>query len=64
MVCLTCGGSEFRLSRFRFKDLERLAVLQYPVRCRECQERTYGSLLLALYLRQARRQRKHGESRV
>lgn len=58
MVCPNCSSSNFRLSRFRPKDLERLALLQYPIRCRNCHERTYGGLLLALYLAQARRSRR------
>ena len=54
MVCAHCQGTEFRLSGVRFTDLEHLAVLQYPVRCRYCHHRTYGSLLLALFLYQTR----------
>lgn len=56
MVCSRCNTTEFRLSGFRFGDLEHLAVLQYPVRCRHCHLRTYGSFLLALILYQLRRQ--------
>jgi hypothetical protein len=55
MVCVRCKATEFRLSSLRFKDLEHLAVLQYPMRCRSCHHRTYGSLLLALVLFQIRR---------
>jgi hypothetical protein len=55
MVCPSCKATEFRLSSLRFRDLEHLAVLQYPVRCRSCHHRTYGSLLLALVLFQLRR---------
>lgn len=58
MICRNCSSSNFRLSRFRIKDLERLALLQYPVRCRNCHERAYGGLLLALYLLQSRRSRQ------
>jgi hypothetical protein len=57
MVCARCKATEFRLSSFRFRDLEHLAVLQYPVRCRSCHCRRYGSLLLALVLLQLRRHR-------
>jgi hypothetical protein len=46
------------LSRFRWTDLERLALLQYPVRCRNCNRRTYVGLLLALALYQARRTKR------
>ena len=55
MVCPRCKATEFRLSGLRFRDLEHLAVLRYPVRCRYCHQRTYGSLLLALVLFQLRR---------
>jgi len=55
MVCAHCQGTEFRLSGFRLTDLEHLAVLQYPIRCRFCHHRTYGSFLLALFLYQIRR---------
>jgi hypothetical protein len=55
MVCKRCQGTEFRLSGLRFRDLEHLAVLQYPVRCRHCHRRTYGSWVLALFLMQLRR---------
>lgn len=63
MTCAECASSNFRLSRFRFRDLERLALLQYPVRCRNCRRRTYVGLPLALALYQARRaKRKLGET--
>jgi hypothetical protein len=59
MVCPNCSSSTFRLSHFRFfKDLERLALLQYPIRCRNCHERSYGGFMLALMLVQARRSRR------
>jgi hypothetical protein len=46
------------LSRFRLRDIERLLLLQYPVRCRHCQRRTYAGLTLALVLLQASRARR------
>jgi hypothetical protein len=55
MVCSRCHATEFRLSSLRFRDVEHLAVLQYPVRCRYCHHRRYGSFLLALILYQLRR---------
>ncbi|MGA7525012.1 MAG: hypothetical protein WBW84_21360 [Acidobacteriaceae bacterium] len=62
MVCAHCQGTEFRLSGLRLRDLEHLAVLQYPMRCRYCHHRTYGSFLLALVLYQTRRHHfGHGE---
>jgi hypothetical protein len=47
------------------KDLERLLLLQYPVRCRHCHRRVYAGLPLALMLMQAsriRRERREGEA--
>lgn len=65
MTCSECSSSSFRLSRFRMKDLERLLLLQYPVRCRHCHRRVYAGLPLALMLMQAsriRRERREGEA--
>jgi hypothetical protein len=42
--------------------MERLALLQYPVRCRNCHARTYGGFPLALALFQARRARRMREA--
>ena len=58
MICVDCSSSSFRLSRFRLTDLERLALLQYPVRCRNCRRRTFVGLPLALALYQARRAKR------
>ncbi len=38
--------------------MERLALLQYPVRCRKCHKRTFAGLPLALVLLQARRAKR------
>jgi hypothetical protein len=58
MICQDCSSTEFRLSRFRMSDLERLALLQYPARCRRCGKRAFASLPMALVLLQARRARR------
>jgi hypothetical protein len=58
MMCTDCSSSSFRLSRFRWTDLERLALLQYPVRCRECGRRMFVGLPLAIALYQARRAKR------
>ncbi len=67
MNCSECASSSFRLSRFRWKDVERLLLLQYPVRCRHCHRRTYAGFSLALMLLQAgrirRERREHGAVR-
>jgi hypothetical protein len=58
VTCPECSSSSFRLSRFRMKDVERLLLLQYPVRCRHCHRRSYAGLALALMLVQASRIRR------
>jgi hypothetical protein len=65
VTCSECSSSNFRLSRFRMKDVERLLLFQYPVRCRNCHRRTYAGLSLALMLMQAsriRRERREHEA--
>jgi hypothetical protein len=42
--CQACGGKRFRLSRLRVSDLVRVLLLQYPVRCVGCRERSFASL--------------------
>jgi hypothetical protein len=58
VICRDCSSSSVRLSRFRWGDLERLALLQYPVRCRNCGRRTFVDFTLALALYQARRAKR------
>ena len=45
--CHFCPGTSFRRSRFRAKDLRRLLLFQYPVRCLRCSQRQYVSFTLA-----------------
>jgi hypothetical protein len=67
MTCVECYSSSFRLSRFRMEDVERLLLLQYPVRCRRCHGRAYAELPLTLVLLHADRvrheQREHDAAR-
>jgi hypothetical protein len=65
IYCRSCGLSNFRTSRFRFRpsDLSQLLLLRLPVRCLTCDERTYTSLSQFLKVKKARRERhrqKHG----
>jgi hypothetical protein len=65
VTCPECSSSNFRLSRLRMKDVERLLLFQYPVRCRNCHRRAYAGLPLALVLAQAgrvRRERREHEA--
>ncbi|MDX6459169.1 MAG: hypothetical protein QOE55_2866 [Acidobacteriaceae bacterium] len=44
MKCRECSSNNVRRSRFRLRDLERLFLFQYPIRCRRCNRRDYVSL--------------------
>ncbi len=46
----------------RFSDIPRMALLQFPVRCRLCRERFHVGLSLALHLLQAERVRAGEEA--
>ena len=48
----------------RISDLPRLALLQFPVRCRLCRERFHVGLSLALHLLQAQRVREGEEAEI
>jgi hypothetical protein len=61
MKCPYCDSPKFRTSRIRMSDVPRLALLQYPVRCRLCRERFYVGVTLALHLLQAQRARQKEE---
>jgi len=58
MNCPYCGTPKFRTSRVRFSDIPRLALLQFPVRCKLCRERFHVGLSLALHLLQSQRVRE------
>jgi len=58
MRCPYCGTPKFRTSKLRIGDFPRLALLQFPLRCKVCRERFYGGLGLALNILQAERVRK------
>ena len=58
MLCQICRYSNFRLSHYRASDLKNILLFQYPMRCRDCHERQFGSLLLAMQLWQAQRVRR------
>jgi hypothetical protein len=64
MNCPSCGTPKFRISRVRLADIPRIALLQYPVRCRLCRERFYVGLWLALHMLQAHRIRGAEEAKV
>jgi hypothetical protein len=53
LYCRFCGLEKFRTSRFRFRpsDLGRLLLLKLPVRCLNCDQRTYTSIQRFLKLR-------------
>jgi hypothetical protein len=67
MRCIICGSTTFRLSRLRVSDLPRMAIFQYPVRCRNCSKRAFISFPLALkvgYQDKLRHQERQGKSSV
>ena len=45
--CLSCGSTDLRVSRFRLKDISRLILFQYPMRCWVCRHRDHQPLLHA-----------------
>jgi hypothetical protein len=53
LYCRFCGLEKFRPSHFRFRpsDIARLLILRLPVRCLNCEERTYAPLNQFLKLR-------------
>jgi hypothetical protein len=53
MKCSLCGSTRIRTSRLRGFDFARLIVLQFPVRCRECYDRAFVNVFLALTLRES-----------
>jgi len=58
MSCHWCGSSILRTSRLYFVDLPRLVFFQYPVRCRECDERFFTNLFEAMRIRAAAKERR------
>jgi hypothetical protein len=62
MNCPYCGNPKFRTSHVRLSDIPRLALLQFPVRCRLCRERFHIGMSLALHLKQSERVREREES--
>jgi len=62
MNCPHCGTPKFRTSRMRWADLPRLALLQFPVRCRLCRERFHVGFWLALNLIQSERIQEREEA--
>ena len=62
--CRICGRSDFRAARFRERDLPHLLLLQYPVRCRTCSERSYTSILRIFKIKREARIRRESENRT
>ena len=64
MNCPYCGTPKFRTSRVRFSDIPRLALLQFPVRCRLCRERFHVGLSLALHLLKSQKVREEEDAEL
>ena len=63
MNCPYCDSDILRNSRFRFPDVFHLLLLQLPVRCRNCGERSYVHFSLARKMRQEAKLR-HRQHRI
>lgn len=50
MKCHFCGSSRLRYSRFKASDLFYSLLLRLPVRCRNCQARSYLWIAHALQI--------------
>ncbi len=44
MNCPYCDSDKLRNSQYRAGDFPQLLLLRLPVRCRDCQERSYVSI--------------------
>jgi hypothetical protein len=53
MVCPSCYSSNLRLSKLRSEDIGQLFVFKYPLRCRNCGERSFGNLFRVMSLPRA-----------
>ena len=65
--CGNCGSIDLRFSRFRLKDVPRLILFRYPMRCWVCRDRDYLSLLqISMILRdkEAEAERKVAGGRI
>ncbi len=49
--CVFCSGQQFRRSRLRTDDIQRLLRLLYPGRCLRCGERQWHSFTVAALAR-------------
>ena len=58
MNCPYCDSPKLRNSRLRAADFSQLLLMRLPVRCRNCQERSYVPMSLARQIRQASKIRR------
>ncbi len=50
MICPYCQSDSLRKSKFRAGDFFQMLLLRLPVRCRNCQERSYVSISMSRQL--------------
>lgn len=50
IYCSICGSRDLRFSRFKLKDIPRLILFRYPMRCWVCRDRDYRSMLQILMI--------------
>jgi len=60
MNCPFCEADQLRNSQYQAEDFFRLLLLRLPVRCRNCQERSYVSIFESRKIQRESRLR-HGE---
>ena len=58
MNCIWCGSPNLRNSRMRLSDLGRVPLLQFPIRCRSCEERYFAGPLDAWRVHAAAKARR------
>jgi hypothetical protein len=56
--CPFCDSATLRSSRFQAVDFLQLFLLRMPVRCRNCQERSYVSVAQALKIKRESKVRR------
>jgi hypothetical protein len=60
--CPFCDSAALRSSRFQAVDVLQLLLLRMPVRCRNCQERSYVSVARALKMKRESKVRRAADT--
>ena len=54
-VCHGCGSADFRIAHLYVSDFGQLATMRYPLRCRQCRERTYVFMAALPFIRKKKK---------